>query len=217
MLFARIVGSAFFAVPPTSLPACPMPKSNSVFRIALTLACLLSSFVVDHAWSADETNLAKVEFFETKIRPVLIEHCYQCHSSTSKSVKGDLLLDFRSAVLKGGESGPVVVPGKPEESSLIAALKYDGYEMPPKGKLPNSVVADFERWIRDGAVDPRTEDKVVTKRPEIDYDKAADFWAFKKPAKAGQQKKQSPLSWQITSTAKTPIKESTYVDRFTER
>lgn len=165
-----------------------MPKSNSVFRIALTLACLLSSFIVDHACSADETNPAKVEFFETKIRPVLIEHCYQCHSSTSKSVKGDLLLDFRSAVLKGGESGPVVVPGKPEESSLIDALKYDGYEMPPKGKLPDSVVADFERWIRDGAVDPRTEDKVVTKRPEIDYDKAADFWAFKKPAKAALPK-----------------------------
>ncbi len=90
---------------------------------------------------------------------MLIEHCYQCHSSTSKSVKGDLLLDFRTAVLKGGESGPIIVPGKPEESSLIAALKYDGYEMPPKGKLPDAVVADFERWIRDGAVDPRTEDQ----------------------------------------------------------
>lgn len=145
---------------------------------------MLLSLPVERAWSADAPSAAKVEFFETKIRPVLIEHCYQCHSSTAKSVKGDLLLDFRSAVLKGGESGPIIVPGEPAESSLIDALKYDGYEMPPKGKLPDAVVADFERWIRDGAVDPRTEDKVVTKRSEIDYDRAAEFWAFKKPLKA---------------------------------
>ena len=161
-----------------------MPMLNSVFRITLTLVCVLPSLFVERAWSADEANSPKVEFFEKKIRPVLIEHCYQCHSSTSKSVKGELLLDFRTAVLKGGESGPIIVSGKPEESPLIAALKYDGYEMPPKGKLPDSVVADFERWIRDGAVDPRTEDKVVTKRLEIDYGKAAGFWAFRKPVQA---------------------------------
>jgi hypothetical protein len=161
-----------------------MPKLNFVFRIALTLVCLLPSLMVDRAWSADEEDSGKVEFFESKIRPVLIEHCYQCHSSTSKSVKGDLLLDFRTAVLKGGESGPIVVPGKPEESLLISALKYDGFEMPPKGKLPESVIADFERWIRDGAVDPRADDKPVVKKPEINYVKGAEFWAFKQPIRS---------------------------------
>lgn len=165
-----------------------MPKLNSVFSVALSLVSVQLLLVAGPAWSADEASMAKVEFFEQKIRPVLIEHCYQCHSSTAKSVKGELLLDFRTAVLKGGESGPIIVPGKPEESSLIAALKYDGYEMPPKGKLPNTVVADFERWIRDGAVDPRTEDKVITKRPEIDYGKAADFWAFRKPVQTSLPK-----------------------------
>jgi hypothetical protein len=161
-----------------------MPRFAPVGRAVLMVACVLLSLVVDDVRSNDEADTARIEFFESKIRPVLVMHCYQCHSSEAKSVKGELLLDFRTAVLKGGESGPIIVPGKPEESSLIAALKYDGYEMPPKGKLPDSVVADFERWILDGAVDPRSEDKVVTKRPEIDYDKAAQFWAFRKPVAA---------------------------------
>jgi len=139
---------------------------------------------VTSAWSADKLDPARVEFFESKIRPVLAKHCYQCHSSDSKSVKGGLLLDFQKGVLKGGESGAAVVPGKPEASLLIAALKYDGFEMPPKGKLPESVVADFERWVRDGAVDPRTEDKLAASRKEIDYTKAAEFWSFRKPVQA---------------------------------
>ena len=82
-----------------------MPKLNSVFSVALALVSVQLLPVAGPAWSADEASVAKVEFFEQKIRPVLIEHCYQCHSSTAKSVKGELLLDFRTAVLKGGESG----------------------------------------------------------------------------------------------------------------
>jgi hypothetical protein len=159
-----------------------MPKLRSVSGFAL--ASVLVFAFVDQVWSADEPDRARVEFFETKIRPVLVKHCYQCHSSDSKSVKGGLMLDFRTAVRKGGESGSVIVPGKPDESILIAALKYDGYEMPPKGKLPESVVADFVRWIRDGAVDPRIADKLVAKKTEIDYAKAGEFWAFKRPVKA---------------------------------
>ena len=146
-------------------------------------AAVLALFVAD-ATSDDKVDPARVEFFESKIRPVLVKHCYQCHSVDSKSVKGGLLLDFQKGILKGGESGPAVVPGKPQESLLIAALKYDGFEMPPKGKLPESVVADFERWVRDGAIDPRTEDKLVESKKEIDYTKAAEFWSFRKPVQA---------------------------------
>ncbi|MDA1161933.1 MAG: PSD1 and planctomycete cytochrome C domain-containing protein [Planctomycetota bacterium] len=161
-----------------------MPKHPSTSRFTLTLAGVFALLMVATVSVADDVERGRVEFFESKIRPVLVQHCYQCHSSTSKSVKGGLMLDFRTAALKGGESGPTIVPGKPEESLLISALKYDGLEMPPKGKLPDSVIADFERWVRDGAVDPRTEDKLVAKKTQIDYAKAAEFWAFRKPVQA---------------------------------
>jgi hypothetical protein len=96
-------------------------------------------------------------FFETKIRPVLVEHCYSCHSQEAKTLQGNLLLDAPSLMRKGGDSGPAVVPSKPDESLLLSALKYDAFQMPPKGKLPDEVIANFSKWIADGAFDPRVE------------------------------------------------------------
>jgi hypothetical protein len=96
--------------------------------------------------------------FESRIRPILVEHCYSCHSAEAKSVKGGLRLDTREGLQKGGHSGPVVVPGHPEESLLIDAISYaEGFEkMPPKAKLPSPVIADFRKWIEMGAPDPRS-------------------------------------------------------------
>ena len=93
-------------------------------------------------------------FFEKRIRPVLVEHCYKCHSADKKK-QGGLLLDSRAGARKGGDSGPAVVPSKPEESLLLSAMRYETFEMPPKGKLPANVIRDFERWIRTGASDSR--------------------------------------------------------------
>ena len=122
------------------------------------------------------------EFFESKIRPVLVQHCYECHSADAANPKGGLRLDQRDSTRRGGDSGPAVVPGKAGESHLLSVLKYEGFEMPPKGKLPDSVIADFERWIQMGASDPRSGD--AAKKPAaIDYTKAAEFWAFKAPVK----------------------------------
>src|ERR1044071_5679398 len=86
-------------------------------------------------------------FFETRIRPVLVESCYKCHSAESERVKGGLLLDTREGLLKGGDSGAAIVPGDPEKSSLIRALRYkdEALQMPPKEKLTAEVVADFEK------------------------------------------------------------------------
>ncbi len=100
------------------------------------------------------------EFFEKNIRPVLAEHCYECHSATSKKLKGGLRADSRATLLQGGDTGPAIVSGKPEASRLIAAMAHRDKDltMPPKkSKLPDMVVADFERWIRDGAVWPGDE------------------------------------------------------------
>src|SRR5204863_9196415 len=122
-----------------------------------------------------------VEFFEKKVRPVLVEHCYKCHSAEAKSPKGGLLLDNRPAVLKGGETGPALVPGKPAESLLFKAIRYtdDGLRMPPEGKLPDEVIADLEKWIVLGAPDPRVG-SVATAKPQagLDVDAARKFWAF---------------------------------------
>jgi hypothetical protein len=97
-------------------------------------------------------------FFETKIRPVLVAKCYGCHASTLSSPQSGLALDTKAAMLKGGDGGPVIVPGKPAESRLLTAIRYTDpdLQMPPSGKMSDSTIADFETWIASGAPDPRT-------------------------------------------------------------
>ena len=105
-------------------------------------------------------DAAGIEFFEKKVRPVLAEHCYECHSAEAKKgLKGGLALDSREASRKGGDSGPAVVPGKPDESLLIEAVRFtdEALKMPPEGKLPAETIADLERWVAMGAPDPRGE------------------------------------------------------------
>src|SRR5688572_27466902 len=96
-------------------------------------------------------------FFESKIRPVLVESCYKCHSAESERVKGGLLLDSREGLLKGGDSGAAIVPGDPDKSSLIRALRYkdEALQMPPKEPLAPEVIANVEKWVKAGAPDPR--------------------------------------------------------------
>ena len=131
-----------------------------------------------------ELDAEAVDFFERKIRPVLVEHCYECHAVDAEVVQGGLLLDSRPGLLAGGDSGAALVPGKPEESLLLAAMHYDGLEMPPSGKLPESVLQDFQNWIAGGGVDPRAEPAEPGLGREaggIDFQKAREFWAFQPP------------------------------------
>ncbi|MEI7684202.1 MAG: DUF1549 domain-containing protein [Planctomycetota bacterium] len=125
---------------------------------------------------------ADVGFFEKKIRPVLIEHCYSCHSAESGKSRGSLRVDTREALLKGGDSGAALIPGQPQKSLLIEALKYHGeVKMPPKGRLPDAVVADFESWIKSGAVDPRVEVAVKSKSKIPTVEEGRLFWSFQPP------------------------------------
>ncbi|MEX2168538.1 MAG: PSD1 and planctomycete cytochrome C domain-containing protein [Pirellulales bacterium] len=98
-----------------------------------------------------------IDFFERQIRPVLVERCYKCHSIAAETIQGGLRLDDRRATQAGGDSGPAVQPGNADESYLLQAINYTGefYDMPPDGKLPDDVIADFRRWIEMGAPDPR--------------------------------------------------------------
>lgn len=118
------------------------------------------------------------DFFEAKIRPVLVQECYECHAADSKQVHGGLLLDHKLGLLKGGDSGASVVPGDIDASLLISALRHEDFEMPPKGRLSDEVIADFVRWIEMGAPDPRTEEKTKASQA-MTLTEAKDYWAFK--------------------------------------
>jgi Protein of unknown function (DUF1549)/Protein of unknown function (DUF1553)/Planctomycete cytochrome C len=127
---------------------------------------------------ASEPAIARVEFFEKRIRPVLVQHCYACHSTQAKKVRGGLLLDSREGLRKGGEGGAVILPGNPSASRLLQALRYEDLQMPPKGKLADAVIADFTTWIQQGAVDPRER---TTLTPPAHSNARRDFWAFRPP------------------------------------
>lgn len=126
------------------------------------------SLVVPAAFAAMATVAAdemaatakQAAFFEARIQPVLAQRCYSCHSANAPEVKGGLRLDTRAGVRKGGASGPAVVPGDLMASLLVSAIRWHDAErgMPPEakgGRLPDNVIADFERWILMGAPDPR--------------------------------------------------------------
>ncbi len=109
---------------------------------------VLGAVPVEAAESPAKASL----YFEQNIRPLLATKCLKCHGE--KKQEGHLRLDSRASILKGGDSGPAIVPGKPEESLLIEAIKYESFEMPPTGQLAKSDIAHFERWIRENAVWP---------------------------------------------------------------
>ena len=120
------------------------------------------------------------DFFERRIRPVLVQHCYECHSAGSKSLKAGLRVDIREGLRRGGNSGePAVVPGEPDRSRMFAAIRHTSgdLQMPPKKQLSPQQVADFEAWIRSGAPDPR-DDKPSTVSSQRS---AKTHWAFIAP------------------------------------
>ncbi len=145
-------------------------------RFALT-ACLVGGCIFNLPVRAAEPTPKRLDFFEKKIRPVLVKHCYSCHSSESTEIKGGLLLDTREGIRRGGESGAhAVVPGQPGESVLLEALRYESYEMPPEKPLPENVIADFEAWIKMGAPDPREGKSLV--QDKVDFEAAKKYWAY---------------------------------------
>ena len=131
---------------------------RNCFTILLLVGASGAVLAAEETAKPTPDELAAVEFFEAKIRPVLVKHCYECHSEKSEALKGGLRLDTRAGIRQGGDSGPTVVPGKTDDSLLLDALRFDGLEMPPNGKLSDAVIGDFEKWIKAGAVDPREGD-----------------------------------------------------------
>src|SRR4051794_15194862 len=129
-----------------------------------------------------KTDPAGAEFFEKKIRPLLVERCFECHTS-GKKPKADLALDSRTGMLKGGDNGPALVPGDPEKSLIIQAIRYDDTpKMPPRSKLPAQAVADLTAWVKMGAPWPGGDKAVAASK--FEYEKFRKHWSFQ-PVKAG--------------------------------
>lgn len=119
------------------------------------------------------------DFFEKKIRPVLVQHCYECHSADSMEIGGKLRIDSRDGMLTGGESGPVLLAGRPDESLIIQALRYDGVEMPPEQPLPPHVINDFVKWVQWGAPDPRIQGRRLGEPTDAEtIASAEELWSF---------------------------------------
>ena len=169
------------------VPSTPPRPLNSPPFTRLLLLALLPICLGLRARAADAPAAPTpeaLEFFEKKIRPLLVEHCYECHSATAtKKLGAGLRLDSRAALLKGGESGPALVPGKPDESLLIRAVRYADkeFQMPPKYQLRAAQIADLAAWVKMGAPDPRTAplaDAALPKAKTIDLAAGRQFWAF---------------------------------------
>jgi hypothetical protein len=133
----------------------------------------------------DDITPADREFFETKVRPLLVERCHKCHGADKQ--EAGLRLDARESILAGGDTGPALVPGKPDESELIRAIRYepDGYQMPPDAKLPEADIATLTRWVERGAPWPGSEAATAVADEAVDLAERARRWSFQpliKPA-----------------------------------
>ncbi len=167
--------------------------------IAFSLVCSLLLSWSDHLFAADPTP-EQVAFFESKVRPILVERCFSCHSSSAKKIKGGLTLDSREAALRGGELGAAFVPGKPNESRLIKAVKFQELEMPPTGRIPAAEVAILSTWIEMGAPWPaKPLPKPASQQPAS---LAESHWAWQ------------PLSNVVPPVVKNQLWTTNSIDRF---
>jgi cytochrome c553 len=167
-----------------------------VWQYAL-LICLL----VSTAPAQQQPPTAEgVRFFESKVRPVLVKHCYECHSSESGKARGGLKVDSRDGLLLGGDSGPALVAKSLEKSVLYQALLYhdDGWQMPPKGKLPQETIDDFRHWILMGAPDPRVTEVSPDVASVIDIAAGRKYWAYQ-PLSQSPPPASETMNWSRTS------------------
>jgi len=138
-------------------------------------------------FSVEDFSVEDIEFFEAKVRPLLVEHCYDCHSTDAATLRAGLYVDSREGMINGGDSGPAAFAGKPDESLLIEAVKFKSYEMPPDQKLPEAEIEVLVKWVEKGMPWPpvtRSSGHSVAEQ-EIDWDEARkSHWAWQPVARA---------------------------------
>ncbi|MDB5295430.1 MAG: Planctomycete cytochrome [Phycisphaerales bacterium] len=175
-------------------------------RLTVPLLLAFAASVVVHPSSAVAAGPDGLQLFESKIRPVLVQSCYACHSTGKDAkVKGDLRLDTKAGLLRGGSTGkPAVVPGDPEKSLLVEAIRYHNDEllMPPKARLAAEVVQAFEAWVRMGAPDPRTDAPLAAAAGQVGDGGAASHY---KPPAAGSAEAKAHWSFRPVVPTDPPV------------
>jgi mono/diheme cytochrome c family protein len=170
-------------------------------------ALLLGSLCIAARCAAEEPAkqpaAEEIEFFEKRIRPILVTHCYECHSAEKKKNEGSLLLDSRAGLLKGGDSGPAIVAGDPEKSLLMTAVRQTDKDlkMPPEGKLTAAQIDDLAAWIKAGAADPRvaaTTDLASRPKAGMSLEEGRQFWSFQ-PVKGPPVPAVNDAAWPKTA------------------
>ncbi|WP_165069159.1 PSD1 and planctomycete cytochrome C domain-containing protein [Paludisphaera rhizosphaerae] len=154
-------------------------RSSILLAVALAVPGAAAALGGD-AETTPAPDAAKVEFFEKKVRPLLVDNCYNCHSANTKAASG-LRVDDRNGLIQGGDRGAAVVPGKPEESLLVQAVAHvdDAPAMPPKKKLSAEQLDDLSRWIADGAAWPAEQAAATQKTDDAKYARLrAEHWAW---------------------------------------
>ena len=153
----------------------------SLFSVSLISVLLPAALAHGEEPNTEKPNAKGIALFEKQIKPVLVKHCYKCHSKNGKKVEGGLELDSPAGMLRGGDSGPALVSHQVEKSLLMQAIRHeeDVSEMPPKKKLPDEVIAAFEEWIRLGAPDTRAGLGPTTKEKRLEAGKR--HWSFQPP------------------------------------
>ena len=147
-----------------------------MYRKRLTLFCLAIWISPTLATATPE----QVTFFENEVRPLLANNCFECHSATAKKLQAGLRVDSLKGILRGGDSGPAIEPGKPGESMIMSAVRYEDFEMPPGGKLAPKDVAILDKWISMGAPWPEEpEPKMGVSRQEFDWQqRKIEHWCW---------------------------------------
>ncbi len=173
---------------PVRFPAFQLPIRLAIL-VAISACCPFPFSLGDEGTNGKtvENNAAKLNFFEAKIRPVLIEHCYECHSSATGDPGGNFRLDTASALRSGGSMGEAIQADSPETSLLLRAITYEDSEvqMPPTGKLPQHVIDDVRVWLAQGAFDPRIDDggePSAKSKSQL----ADEHWAFQPIPRGGE-------------------------------
>ncbi|MFT5466898.1 MAG: hypothetical protein ACI8UO_001999 [Verrucomicrobiales bacterium] len=146
----------------------------------IRISQILAFLALAGSAAAEEPSAADLAFFEKRIRPILIERCYECHSEEADKRKGGLWLDRRAGWEVGGDSGTALVPGDPDESLIVEMIRYGDPDiaMPPKEKLPPEEIALLEDWIKRGAPDPRDGATIAKTGEGIDIEAGREFWSF---------------------------------------
>src|SRR5438067_5862928 len=163
---------------------------------AIALALAVAAPAARAGQPTGPADAAAVDFFEKKVRPLLVGYCYNCHSANTNS-QGGLRVDDRNGLLQGGNGGPAVVPGHPEKGLLIRSVRYsdENLKMPPKVRLSPEQVADLTRWIKDGAAWPEVRVPRTFGKYSAKYEKLRkEHWAWQ-PLREAKEPPVRDASW----------------------